>query len=128
MSEHYTKEPWSVGSNLNGDIAVTDGGSNVICMLKADWLTGFSSKDNAERIVACVNALEDFNTEELKAGLLEELLYKQGAKLTVENHRLTVRVKELEMAILEYLPAVWSKDDKRTQRMADLVLKDKEEL
>lgn len=65
MSEH-TKEPWRIGRPPpNGEQTIGDEKGLMVAVATTGH--GVSSKANARRIVACVNALENVSTEWLEA-------------------------------------------------------------
>lgn len=76
MSKH-TPEPWEIevveGENTRCDEIWNNIVKKFICKCCSDPFDE-ESQANAHRIVACVNALEGFSTEDLEAGIVGEMV------------------------------------------------------
>lgn len=105
MSEH-TKEPWTSDQGFN---AMINAGENLVATcfdgISGEGINHDMANANARRIVACVNALEGFKTEELEdTGKIEELYKKHrddARREALEHIKVVENQRDEALAALE---------------------------
>ena len=97
----HSKTPWRIGAMESGQAAIDSADGKEV--------TGFIDMEDARRILACVNACRDIETEVLEMETGSTALFGRIAgKLTGENMRLRDRVSDVTaqrdelLAVLEY--------------------------
>lgn len=92
----YTETPWVIRQVLHGHfnamcLGITQKGVNkgdlteCVAIIDPIVLVTDLQKANARRIVACVNACDDWDTVELEQGLLEKEYYRKSLTLTKQS-------------------------------------------
>lgn len=105
MSEH-TKEPWSTDYMGSGEADIVgSGGASIIC-----GSTGYVSDADARRIVACVNACAEIDTEMLEI-VVENDKTLSGVIADTERQRDELLVALKKIVVIPYSEGGWDEID-----------------
>ena len=101
MNTKHTKEPWSINDWPQDTTDITIGASLTPLIAKVSLrnVSINEQKDNARRIVACINACEGFSIEELEgADLFKDSIESQSEIVALKQQR-----DELLYALQEFV-------------------------